>query len=814
MAAVFSKIEVNVNKDDTLYVQFMTVLKRCSLRSSKYSTLEELIRLNNNIKLSFYSIGNFGRPAYLVMLTCHIDSILMKLAKDCGLPRGMPIYFVPGKFIKLQGFLPKFDNDDHAKSVTGTFWQNVKSLTGWFKLSGFLGSISALRAENGDIIVTITSKNSANENSEFVSNLKDIVKDYPKFGELVDYLADNNLCIYGEVMHMLDQQHGYAYHMNSMVVTSISNARIISDEDGVPSFPSDDTNPRIISYLTPTEVDAICERFGLLRAPRFVITNSVDILAFGLALEANRDRMTLSSLLSISEQFGVEWIGDVSLHNRLIVGNIIEGLILNLIYDDNTKNTFKYKFAEYVIVTMLIRQLFKNGIEENTASKVQWFLNTWVITDEGKAYWKRIARAVIIAYRKKLVPEVEGIGSHITYATAVKAMSDSEIDALALEYDDCRDKDFIAQVHLILGPVGLGKTTFSSRLLGQFNDASIQAVCIDGDTLNGLSSEDTLKLGQERNPLTVYSIVDAIRKGSVPIISTGGGALGGKDFISSIESMLLGVKVQLVVYLPSYTVSKFTFGVGFDTLDLDGLYNSDLTKSLVRSAVMQRLALGKWTCKKGMKPSSFCDSIVKISCGNLQFASAFAEIAHSISLFPVISEKNYTTINELQVSLPENMLVNIPVLDTLKYEQLRHLVEIVPVSGETSFGHVTSDYAKTPATITRTQLDSFNTEYTQRMIPGVLVQATSGKNKISLTMPLGVVSGLHIRPDQDMSAHITMGAGVHSPALMRSVATAIRNGETSISLQHKTTKEMITYELMQLGEYPTCTLRFHGVFCM
>ena len=811
MCTVFSKIDVT--QDAELKAQFMTVLTRCGLSSSKYSTFEELIKSNKDIKLSFYSIGNFGRPAYLVMLSCHIDSILMKLAKDCGLPRGMPIYFVPGKYIKLQGFLPKFDNDDRAKAVAGTFWQNLKSLTGWFKLSGFLGSISALRAENGEVIVTITSKNSANENSEFVSNLKNIVKDFPKFGELAQYLADKNLCIYGEVMHMLDQQHGYAYNMSSFVVTSISKARLVSDEEGVLS--SDSTNLEIISYLTPTEVDVICNDFGLLRAPRFVITNSANILAFGLALEANRDRMTLSLLLSISEQFGVEWIGDVSLHNRLIVGDILEGLILNLIYDDNTKKTVKYKFAEYVIITMLFRQLFKKGIEENTASKVQWFLDTWVITNEGKAYWKRIARAVIVAYRKKLIPKVEGIGSHITYSTAIKAMSASDIDGLASEYTDSSNTDFTVQIHVVLGPIGLGKSTFSSGLLQRFTGASVSAIHIDGDTLNGLSSEDTLKLGQERNPLTVYAIVDAIRKGCIPIVSTGGGALGN-DFVSSIEAML-GVKVQPVVYLPSHAVSELTHDVSFDTLDLDGLYNSDMTKSLVRSAVMQRLDSGIWTPKKGVKVQAFCDSIVKISCGNLQFASSIAECASTISLFPVITKDNYATVNELQVSLPESMLVNIPVPEcglSVTYQQLRHLVEIVPVSGETCFGHVTSDYAKTPATITSVQLDSINTRFNQRMIPGVLVQAISGKNKISLVMPRVVVDGLHVRSDQDMSAHITMGAGVHSPALMRSVATAIRNGETSISLPHKNSGEMITYELMQLGEYPTCTLRFHGVFCM
>jgi len=204
---------------------------------------------------------------------------------------------------------------------------------------------------------------------------------------------------------------------------------------------------------------------------------------------------------------------------------------------------------------------------------------------------------------------------------------------------------------------------------------------------------------------------------------------------------------------------------------------------------------------------------------NLQYASAFAEIADTISLFPVISEKNYKTVDKLQVSLPESMLGNIPVPHdglSVNYRELRHLVQIVPVDGEkNSFGHVTSHYITTSepiGPITSVQLDLLNTKSATLIIPGVLVQATSGDNKISLAMPLEVVAGLHVHPDQDMSTHITMSAGIHAPLLMRSVATAIRNGETSISLPHK--KGNITYELMQLSEYPTCTLRFHGVFCM
>lgn len=810
-SVLFAKIQSI--EDDKLKKQFLTVLKRCRLSNSKYSTLEELITANNEIKLSFYSIGNFGRPAYLVMLTCHNDKILMKLATDCGLPRGMPIYFVPGKFIKLQGFLPKFDNDDRSKSVQGEIWQDVTELTAWLKLSGYLGSISAIRAENGDVIVTITSKNSANENSEFVSNLKDLVMEFPMFGELAEFLADNNLCIYGEVMHMLDQHHGYSYHISSMVVTSISKARIISDEDGVPSSPADDTNPGITSYLSPEEVDVICKRFGLLRAPRFVIKDAANIIAFGLALEANRDRMTVSLLIQLTKEYEVEWIGDVNLHRRLIVGDVLEGLILNLNYNavtKKTKKTLKYKFP-YVFRTMLLRELFKKGIDENTAGMVERFLDTWMVTVEGKQYWRRIARAVIVAYRQKLVPEVAGIGSHITYATAVEAMSDSEIDALAAQYED----HIVAearnvQIHLVLGPVGFGKTTFGLHLLQQLRLSSCKAMYVDGDSPFGLSSEATLNLGQERNPVTVFSIVDSIRKGYIPVVSTGGGALG-KNFIETIESMLPGVKVQLVTYLPSHTVSEVTLNVALETLDLVDLYTSVLSKSLVTSAVTQRVASGKWNTKNGMKLPAFCESIVKVSCGNLQFASAFAELAHTLAVFPVISEKNYASVSQMQISLPETMLQNIIPADSVSYGQLRHLVEVLPLSGDSSFGHVTSDYANPLAKITGERLEELS--ITEDVV-GIVVQATSGKNKISLAMPLEVLAGLHVRPELDMSAHITIGAGVHQPALMRSVATAIRNGETSIQLPHKKTEEMITYKLLAISEYPTCTLRFNGVFCM
>ena len=47
----------------------------------------------------------------LVMISCYVDNILVKLAKESGFPRGFPLLWVRGEYIQMYGFYPKFEND-------------------------------------------------------------------------------------------------------------------------------------------------------------------------------------------------------------------------------------------------------------------------------------------------------------------------------------------------------------------------------------------------------------------------------------------------------------------------------------------------------------------------------------------------------------------------------------------------------------------------------------------------------------------------------------------------------------------------------
>ena len=69
------------------------------------------------------------------MFVCYYDHILIKLAKECNMPRGFPVLWFPGKKIKFCGFRPKFDNDMKGEVPLELEADGVA----WFKkLSGFL----------------------------------------------------------------------------------------------------------------------------------------------------------------------------------------------------------------------------------------------------------------------------------------------------------------------------------------------------------------------------------------------------------------------------------------------------------------------------------------------------------------------------------------------------------------------------------------------------------------------------------------------------------------------------------------------------
>lgn len=366
-------------------------------------------------------------------------------------------------------------------------------------------------------------------------------------------------------------------------------------------------------------------------------------------------------------------------------------------------------------------------------------------------------------------------------------------------------------IHIILGPIGLGKSTFG-RLLVDYLNTSIKAVYIDGDELMGLSLQNTMKLGQERNPCTIYSIVDAIAHGYTPVISTGGGALCAdkyKNIKDTIQGMI-PVNVELHLYFPSYRVQEFTPDVPHEFLDLNNLYCNPETEKYVKHAINQRLLRNEWICKIGMTIIAFCKYIYDLSCRNLKFANTLVELSSSTSVFPAITFETFNTMSfaGMGINLPKQRIINIIGEPSIVCKQVRILAS---VSG--NYGHFTSEYYQRPLPVLCSLLDNFSL-LRYRVLPSIIVTAMSGKNTIKFAMPIDICAGIHINPENDESAHVTMNSGEHAADLMRNVATAIRNGETTITLPTKIGNENITYALNPLEEYQHCEITLHGVFCL
>jgi predicted kinase len=405
-------------------------------------TLAALIaKEKKNLNLVFYkddSSSNGDESVYICMIKSRDDSLLLELAKKYGFPRGLPIIFIEKSGeeqskLLIGGFYPKFSNDDRSQDVEGKIFDGASKLEGTLKMSGYLAGVTAYRDSSGKIHVIFFSKNSCDYDSPYVQDIRDQIMAKPNVENLLKHIADNGIIVYGEMLSLNDQKHGYCYKRNAFIITAVSEMRII--DNGITK--TGDFN--FVRYFEPQEIDNFCSVFEMDRTPRFVI-DEADIKKFVEELLQSRDFKSLSDIKKLVKK----WIGGSVHHEDVIFGNILEGLILKIFYSDGTKDKIlKFKFLMYVILTMLFRPLFttneKTGlklVDENTVGNIERFLNSWCISDEGKTYWREIARAVIVAYRNNLVPEVSNIGHHITVSETIMSMSPEEITALAEQYND------------------------------------------------------------------------------------------------------------------------------------------------------------------------------------------------------------------------------------------------------------------------------------------------------------------------------------------------------------------------------------------
>ena len=152
-------------------------VEKLSQTNYQFGILKNLLFSNNsnNFKIVAFKAKTLDN-VYLYMITCYIDAILIKHAKKpYQLPRGFPIILTP-TMIHTYGFYPKFDNDDRSGDVntimtSNTMFQKLEFFKKW---SGFLGMVCPF-VHNANIYWTVTTKNSADCESDFVKDAKRII---------------------------------------------------------------------------------------------------------------------------------------------------------------------------------------------------------------------------------------------------------------------------------------------------------------------------------------------------------------------------------------------------------------------------------------------------------------------------------------------------------------------------------------------------------------------------------------------------------------------------------------------------------------
>jgi len=96
-----------------------------------------------------------------VMVSCHVDRVLIRLAREFNFPRGFPLLWRPGRSVQSFGFYPKFENDARCAPLEGdSEFADVREIRFFRKWSGFLGQVCAFSIDGSNYWMAC-SKNSA-----------------------------------------------------------------------------------------------------------------------------------------------------------------------------------------------------------------------------------------------------------------------------------------------------------------------------------------------------------------------------------------------------------------------------------------------------------------------------------------------------------------------------------------------------------------------------------------------------------------------------------------------------------------------------
>lgn len=520
----------------TIKDSFLNLLKN-SNKDTVFNTLYELLQtIGNKLKLSIFKALDI--EVYLVIIHGSHDGILQQCGTSHGLPRGCPIIYIPEtKYIKINGFYPKFTNTDKGNNFKEELQkvmdsqESITSISINMKVSGFLGIIIAF-SYKGNKYWTITTKKAADYDHEagFIKKAKNIIEKSMTC-EIVTHLIDEGLCLCGEFLSPEDNTHGYITKKPLFIPTCIG--KTVSNQHEL-------FIGKIMFYYTLPEIYEFCQKFNLSCGDQYKFNSSdpeiiVEFLKnlfhdYSLITASEFENRIQELKRKYSDAFNI--LPGSFVHSKDI-SDIIEGCILFI-----GNKMLKVKFGLYVIATMFFRPYIINkSILYNETS----FCSRWIEDKHSDSYNKMCAEGI------RIIDENPDILPSIVRDEVYKRLCDNKIE---LEIK-CKKK---CTIILIVGPVGSGKSTMGENIAKQENK-KFPTIHVDGDLIYNI---DAKIFGRHRNFATMSMIYKFIIDGYNIVFSLGGGVcLGGYKtpsfaFLERLQTIFPNVNFKLsLIYFSS-----------------------------------------------------------------------------------------------------------------------------------------------------------------------------------------------------------------------------------------------------------------------
>lgn len=725
---------------------------------------DTLNRNKKSLRLSFArQVGMEG--VYLVMVNGYNDPALIRLAKSHGLPRGLPILWIPDKnYFQSAGFYPKFENDK-TSNFTST---NFTKLEFFKKFSGFLGLAICWEFE-GVLWWTVCTKKNGSRSSPYIKNATRILSESMTY-DLVRFMVDNGYHFCGEVLSFSDQCHGAPVLQEVWVITCIAKGARSTDSLG-----------KWCHYLPHAQIVEICHTLGLLCDTAIVIDGSKAVKRFIDDLMAVRDRMTDYVFEDILEKVRLAFPKQVQIFpgttsHQKVLGSTLEGIVANF-FDANCVrcDTLKLKCPVYTTRTWGIRDAISNcsiDTEECFYRHVSYTIPKCRISEEGKDYWTpyiwkcrevylKIQASRFFYWRIYIrlywwsmlqgnVSVQYRIRNHILVADYVSRF------VPILPQKETVDSSKLPKFTVIvfMGIIGSGKSTLANYLAKK-----LSITHVDGDNLlPGLV--DTMATKSERNRLgwgiISQHILHTIYHGGPAgiIISTGGGAFFSNEKLLEKTLADLGFSLDLNVIYPA-PVDEVCIPNNTDDIErhLKDMYNAEFAKPFFDDAVNGRIMRQEGTWRR--LPDTLLSKIYNTSLGNIKFAGAAARQATGIYLVPIVKDHS-----SFRPCLPDLKIGLIPA--SPQKEIISRYVFLLVRFGDV-YGHITMEYSPRGCVH---QVDQFLASV--ESWKGKLLVGRFYSDKKIRFIDFDESSGLF------SCAHVTINSGPFPPVCMRHITEAIK----------------------------------------